>query len=151
MSQERVLDIIDHARNFYTQLSNYYERLSDIADQERVKILLNYLSELETRHEQALAEYERTAPHEVIDTRFKYGIDKETAECFTTPTLSSDMDVDAVMREAMRLDQCISSLYQTAADRAQTDRIRELFTSLLEANKKDMRNLCRDSEHLQDW
>ncbi len=151
MSQESVLDIIDHVRSFYTQLSKYYKGLSDAADQERVKILLNYLSELEARHEQALAEYEASAPQDLMDTRFKYGVDKATAKCFSTPTLTPDMDVDTVVREALRLDECISALYQEVIDRAQTERIKEMFTNLLEANKKDMRNLVRDSEHLQDW
>ena len=61
------------------------------------------------------------------------------------------MDVDSVLREALRLDQCLSDLYQEVIERAQTDRIREVFTNLLEANKKDMRNLARDFGHLQDW
>ncbi len=151
MSQERVLDVIDHARNFYSQLSRYYDELSVIADQERVKILLNYLSECEKRHEQALSEYEELASGDIIDTWFKCGADKATDKSFEPAELSADMDVDTVLREALRLDQCLSDLYQEAIDRAQTDRIKEVFTNLLEANKKDMRDLVRDSGHLYDW
>jgi rubrerythrin len=149
MSQERVIDVIDHARDFYSQLSIYYDDLSTVADRERVKIFLDYLSESERRHGQALAEYEEIAPHDVIDTWFKCGAD--TAIDLKPSTLTSDMDVDTVLREALRLDQCLSDLYQEAIDRAQTDRIKEVFTNLLEANKKDMRNLVRDSGHLHDW
>jgi len=151
MSQERVVDIIDHARNFYSQLSKYYDELSIIADRERVKILLDYLSACEKRHEQALADYEGIAPHDVIDTWFKYGADKAINEFSEPSKLTSDMDVDAVVREALRLDQCLSDLYQEVIDRAQTNRIREVFTNLLESNKKDMRDLVRDSGHLHDW
>ena len=151
MSQERVIDVIDHARDFYSQLSKYYEGLCAVTDRERVKIFLDYLSECEKRHERALAEYEETAPDDIIDTWFKCGADTATAKDFEPSTLTSDMDVDTVLREALRLDQCLSDLYQEAIDRAQTDRIREVFTNLLEANKKDMRNLVRDSGHLHDW
>ena len=45
MSQERVIDVIDHARDFYSQLSKYHDGLSVVTDQERVKIFLDYLSE----------------------------------------------------------------------------------------------------------
>lgn len=151
MSQEQVIDMIDHARDFYSQLSKYYDELSVVADRERVKIFLDYLSECEKRHEQALAKYEETAPHDVIDTWFKCGADKANESCFQSPKLTADMDADTVLREALRLDQCLSDLYQEAIDRAQTDRIKEVFTNLLEANKKDMRNLVRDSGHLHDW
>ena len=151
MSQERVIDIIDHAREFCSRLSKYYEGLSSVADRERVKIFLDYLSECEKRHEQALAGYEQTAPRDVIETWFKCGADAATAEDFEPSALTSDMDVDDVLREALRLDQCLSDLYQEAIERAQTDRIKEVFTNLLEANKKDMRNLVRDSGQLHDW
>lgn len=151
MSQERVLDIIDHVRNFYSQLSKYYDELGVVADRERVKILLDYLSAFEKRHEQALAEYEHIAPHDVVDTWFKCGVDKAINECLEPSKLTSDMDIDTVLREALRLDQCLSDLYQEVIDRAQTDRIREVFTNLLESNKKDMRDLVRDCGHLHDW
>jgi rubrerythrin len=151
MSQERVLDVIDHARTFYAQLSKYYDELSNVADRERVRILLHYLSECERRHEQALADYEQTAPHDVTDTWFKCGADKATIACFEPSKLTPDMDIDTVLREALRLDQCLSDLYQEVIDRAQTDRIKEIFTGLLAANKKDMRNLVRDTGHLHDW
>lgn len=121
MSQERVIDVIDHARDFYSQLSKYYDALSVVADRERVKIFLDYLSECAKRHKQALAEYEDTAPHNVIDTWFKCGADTATAKDFEPSTLTADMDVDTVLREALRLDQCLSDLYQEAIDRAQTE------------------------------
>lgn len=151
MSQERVIDVIDHARNFYSQLSRYYDDLSIIADQERVKILLDYLSECEKRHEKALAEYEEIASDDVIDTWLKCGADAATSEAFESARLTSDMDVDTVLREALRLDQCLSDLYQEIIDRAQTDRIKEVFSNLLESNKKEMHDLVRDCGHLHDW
>jgi rubrerythrin len=151
MSQERVKDIIEHARNFCSELSTYYNALSEVADRERVKIFLDYLCECEKRHDQALAEYEKIAPNDIVDTWYKCGADKAAAECLQASKLTPDMDVDTVLREALRLDQCLSDLYQEAIERAQTNRIKEVFTNLLEANKKDMRNLARDFGHLYDW
>ncbi len=151
MSRERVLDVIEHARDFHSQLSKYYDELSHVSDRERVKILLHYLSECEKRHEQALADYEEIAPDEVLNTWFKYGADKAINELLEPSKLTSDMDVETVLREVLRLDQCLSALYQEMIDRAQTDSIREVFTNLLESNKQDMRNLVRDCGHLSDW
>lgn len=150
MSQERVMDVIDHARNFYSQLDTYYKGLSKVADQERVKIFLDYLSECERRHEQALALYEENAPDDVVDTWYKCGADTATAKDIDPSKLTADMNVDTVLREALRLNQCLSNLYQEAIDRAQTDRVKEVFSTLLEAHKKDMHNLVRDAGHLQD-
>lgn len=151
MGQERVLDVIDHARKFHSRLSQYYDELGAVADRERVKIFLDYLSACEKRHEQALAEYEESAPRDVVDTWFQCGVDRVLNGLLDPAEISSDMDVDAVLREALRLDECLSELYQEVVERAQTDRIKEVFTNLLETNKKEMRNLVRDSGHLHDW
>ena len=151
MSQECVLDVIEHAKDFYARLSAYYDELQEVTDRERVKILLRYLSACQKRHVQALAEYEQTAPHDIMDTWFKCGADKANSDCFNPAMLTADMDVDEVLREALRLDQCLADLYQEVIDRSQTDSIREVFTNLLQCNKKDMQNLVRDSGHFHDW
>lgn len=151
MSSERVIDVIDRARKFYAQMSAYFEELRTVADQARVKIFLDYLSACEKRHAQALADYENTAPHDITDTWFKCPADKAAIECLELTKPTPDMDVDTVLREALRLDQCLSDLYQEVIERAQTDRIKEVFTTLLESNKKHMRDLSRDYGHLHDW
>ena len=150
MSQERSVDIIDHAKNFHSELSEYYHKLSGIADKERVRILLNYLSENEKKQEEALAEYEGVAPHEVMDTWFKYGPDIPE-KSFEEEKMSADMDVDAVVHEAVRLDNYLSEMYKTAITRAQSESIKKVFINLLALNEKHIRDLVRDSEHLTDW
>ena len=151
MSPERVIDIIEHVRAFYSQLSVYYRAMSDDADQQRVKLLLDYLSDVEKRHEQVLAEYEENAPSDILNTWFQYGDDSAIPNTYQPTELSSDVDVDFVIQEALRIDQHLSNLYQHAIDRAQTERIKEVFKHLLASNQKEMRNLVRDAGHLHDW
>ena len=151
MGKERVLDVIDHARDFHSQLSRYYDSLSAVADRARVKIFLDYLSACAKRHEEVLAEYEENAPREIMDTWVSCAADAPIAKALELKPLTPGMDVDTVLREALRLDECLSEMYREVIDRAATDRIREVFTRLLEANQKDMHNLARDSGHLHDW
>ena len=53
MAYETVRDILDRVRNFHDQVGEYYHRLYSIADKERVRILLDYLS----RHEKHLKDW----------------------------------------------------------------------------------------------
>lgn len=151
MSQERTVDVIDHARKFHSLLGDYYQGLSAVADRERVKILLDYLSACEKRHAQALADYEESAPHEVADTWFKWGADKAMENSLQLADLQPGMEVEAVLQEALRLDQCLCDLYQEIIERAHTGKIREVFSNLLETNRQEMKDLSRDFGHLMDW
>lgn len=151
MGQERILDVIDHARNFHSQLGRYYDSLGAMADRDRVKIFLDYLSACAKRHEQALAEYEEDAPREIVDTWLTCESDTLIGKALELKSLTPDMDVDTVLREALRLDECLSEMYREVIDRAPGERVREVFTRLLETNQKEMQNLVRDSGHLHDW
>lgn len=151
MGKERIVDVLEHAREFHAQLSRYYDSLATVADRARVKIFLDYLSACARRHEEALAEYEEVAPRDVMDTWVSCATDARIGKALELKTLTPGMQVEEVLREALRLDECLSELYREVIDRAATDRVREVFTRLLETNQKDMHNLARDSGHLHDW
>lgn len=152
MPQEQVLDLIEHARDLHARLSKYYEELGDKSDKAKVKILLDYLSETEARHEDALAEYETSfAPPDVNDTWFQFEPDMLAGERPVPADITPDMDIDAVLREVLRVDELLSELYKEIVKRADSKRIKEVFSNLLAANEKEIRNLARDFAHMHDW
>ena len=152
MAQEKVMHLIDHARDLHAQLSMYYEELGERTEQERVKILLKYLSESEARHEEALEEYERVfASPDVTDTWFQFEPDMMTTDEPFSSTITPDMDIDEVLREVLRFDEQLSELYREIIKRAQFKRIKEVFSNLLQTNEKEMRDLARDFAHMHDW
>ncbi|WP_372845592.1 hypothetical protein [Pontiella sp.] len=151
MSQERVMDIIDRARDFHAQLSEYFAARSAGSDKAWAKILLNYLGEAEKRHEEALEDYEKHVSHDVTDTWLQFPPDIKVEHYLTPAEITADMDAEDVLREVLRLDQRLSELYREVVKRAHSKRIKEVFTNLLETNEKEMRNLSRDFGHMQDW
>ena len=151
VTQEQVIDIIDHTRQFYCRLSEYYAQLGSTSKKELVRILLNYLSEAVMRHEHALAEYEKHASRDISDTWFQFEPEMVTDEWPDPASITPDMDVDAVVREVLRLDERLSERYRKIVNLAHSERIKEVFTNLLETNEKEMRNLARDFAHMHDW
>jgi len=152
MPQEQVLDLIDHVRDLHAQLKAYYEDLGKKSDQARVKILLDYLGEAEGRHADALGEYEHLfASPDVNDTWFQFMPDLFTAGRAVSINITPDMDVDAVLREVLRVDELLSKLYIEIIKRAHSKRIKEVFGNLLATNEKEIRNLARDFAHMHDW
>ncbi len=152
MAQEQVMDLIDHACELHARLSEYYDELSKRSGQDRVKILLNYLSESEARHEKALAEYEHDfASADVTDTWYQFKPDLMEKGKWIPENITPEMDADAVLRVVLRIDDRLSELYREIIKRAHSKRIRDVFTNLLDTNEKEKRNLARDFAHMSDW
>ena len=64
-------DVLDYARTFHRQLSEYYDSLSKLAEKQRVKMLLDYLSRHEKHLDEILADYEEDASKKVMNTWLK--------------------------------------------------------------------------------
>jgi hypothetical protein len=152
MAQAQIMDLIDHARELHGHLSAYYEDLSEQTDLIRVKILLDYLSEAESRHEEALAKYERNfATPDITDTWYQFEPDLLKDEEWAKPNITPGMDADAVLKEVLHIDEHLSELYRDIVKHAHSKRIKDVFTNLLETNEKETKDLARDFAHMHDW
>ena len=56
MRIETTKDILEHSRKFHKIIAEYYRKLSESSDKERVKLLLNSLEERESKIEETLEE-----------------------------------------------------------------------------------------------
>ena len=68
MKVQQTHSVIDLAREFHEQVGEYYHRLADAAQQTRVRLLLDYMSQHEQRLASALADYEDLAPKAILNT-----------------------------------------------------------------------------------
>ncbi len=89
MAYETVKDVFDRIRTFHHRVGDYYDRLYSIADTERVKILLDYMSRHEKKLELCISEYEHDAAKDVLEAWFKYTPASTYQQCF------EDSDVDS--------------------------------------------------------
>jgi len=71
MASQTVKEIITRIRGLHSQLGWLYESMGDVADKERVKMLLRYVSRHECNLEQALGQYQQQAAKAVLDTWYK--------------------------------------------------------------------------------
>ena len=150
MPFETVKDVLDHARAFHQELEIYYDRMSQIAEKERVQILLEYLSRHERHLDECLAAYENDAVHAVLDTWYKYTPDKATVHDIESLQLKPSMTLADVIAAALKMDQCLVELYQEMLDRSVSEDIKELFKQLLTLEKTEEVQLVRDAVEMED-
>lgn len=147
---ETVKDVLERARVFHRDMSAFYGRMSNVAERERVRLVLDYLARHERYMDDCLSAFEKGAGKQVLTTWYKYTPPKATVAALSGIELRPDMSVEDVLKVAFRLDECLVALYRGMAEGAPSVEIRDLFNKLLELEKKAEHQLVRDTVEMED-
>jgi rubrerythrin len=141
----QVKDTFEQVGELHSQLAAYYEQLSDSADQQRVKLLLDHLGSHERHLQESLKAYEGDEIRHVMEAYVDcVACDDILATCKQTP-VTPDMSVEGVIRVAMDVDKCLQHFYREVADRAQSGTVREIFENLIDKEESELRQLALDA------
>jgi rubrerythrin len=150
MRFNQVSDMLDQIRDFHGQLAEYYAQLSDKAGQQRVKILLDHMSGHEKDLQSSLAAYEKDASRQVMDTWVECAHCEEIiATCKQTP-IAPDTSVDGVIGVALNVDRCLLHFYREAAEKADTESVREVFRNFIDMEEAELRRLALNALQAED-
>jgi rubrerythrin len=152
MAFETTKDVLDHAREFHTQLSEFYSLLSRKSEKQRVTLLLDYMSQHEKYLEETLTRYEEEVSEKILNTWFRYPPPKEVLTTCSEINIEEkeDLTVDDVIEMAVKLDQCLIDLYKEMIKNSETEEMREVFTNLMEMEKRQELELVRDAQEWKD-
>lgn len=142
MSFNQTKDLLDVAREFHIRMADLYRQMLDLAATEEAVLLIGTLIEHEQILEQRLGEYETEVSDNILDTYFKYIIEKLT-KCFgeyTLPLTMSSMDVIEVTRH---FDRCLARFYKEMADKSLAEHVREVLLNLMHMEMHEQMNLSR--------
>jgi rubrerythrin len=142
--------MLDQIRDFHGQLAEYYAQLSDKTEQQRVKMLLDHMSGHERDLQSSLAAYEDGAASQVMDTWVDcIHCDEIIATCKQTP-IAPDTSVDGVIGVAMDVDRCLLHFYREAADKAETETVRDVFKNFIDMEEAELRKLALNALQAAD-
>ncbi len=131
MAFDQTKDVLDHAREFHQKLGVFYEDLKESASKERTRALLDYMSRHEKYLDDCLSQYEEQVSDNVLDTYFKYGSESTEMTAISDFEIKPKMDVEDVVAAAMHFDACLIEFYREMAQRALSEKVREVFENLL--------------------
>ena len=146
----QVRNMLDQIRDFHGQLAEYYAQLSDETGQQRVKMLLDHMSGHERDLQSSLAAYEDGASRQVMDTWVDCShCDEIIATCKETP-IAPETSVDGVIGVAMDVDRCLLHFYREAAEKAETETVRDVFKNFIEMEEAELRKLALNALQAAD-
>jgi rubrerythrin len=139
-----------HVGEFHGELADYYEELSDSADQARVKMLLDHLGSHERHLKESLDAYEGDTTRHVMDAFVDcVGCDEILITCRQTP-VTPEMSVEGVIRVAMDVDRCLQHFYREVADKAESETVRDVFRNLIDQEESELRRLALDAMGVEE-
>jgi rubrerythrin len=145
MEYVRTKDILDKAKTFHSNLSDFFLLESGHLDNELVRMVLNYFA----KHERMLADeiqrFEDHADPTLIETWFKYAPETLQELMDASVEIPVDATVDDVVIIALNMDDKLIDFYRTVASSALSTQVRELFENLLEQESMEERVLVRSA------
>jgi rubrerythrin len=148
MPFDQTKDVLKQARKFHHKLSEFYDDLKDTTEKERTRALLDYLSRHEQYLENCLVEFEQDVSKNVLDSYFQYGSDASKLSGISDFEIKTEMSVEDVVAAAMHFDACLIRFYREIAQKAHTERVREVFENLLVMEEHEQIELSKTTLEL---
>jgi len=142
MAFNQTKDLLDAAREFHIRMAALYRRMLDRAATEEAVQLIGTLIEHEQTLEKRLTEYEGEVSHNILDTYFKYMVEK-FMKCFDDYDLPATMSSLDVIETTRRFDQCLAGFYKEMAGKAQVEQVREVLLNLMQMELHEQMSLSR--------
>ena len=144
------IEFIDYVRSFHHLLSQYYSKLKNNSQKEKVKMILDYLVEHESKMESTLLEFEDNISSKVGKFWFSFIENNKLPECFKQPEMHTEMTIDEVLEKAIRFDECLIALYKHLSDYASIPEVKSFFESMADMESHEMRNVIRNIQRIDD-
>ena len=150
MRFEQTRDVLEHARDFHAKLARFYHSLADEAQQERLKLLLDYISRHEQHLGESLDQFEDDATTKLLDTWIDFSQDSEILRFPADISIEPDMTVDQVIEIAMKMDECLVQLYRQLVAHTDVPEVREVFENLLALEEGEKHRIARQALGVKD-
>ena len=150
MPYEQVKDLVRKLARFHGEISSKFETMESSCRREKVKMLLDYMTEHEKKLETGLLEFEKTADPALMKTYFSFTPDRKRWEALQAMQLAEDASFRDAVDLVLEADQLLLDLLQEIVCNTETEDVHRLFQSLLENARKQRNKFVRDALMLEE-
>lgn len=150
---KKVSEIFEIIEKYHMGLSDYFISLKYKTEDERVRLLLEFLGKSEAFLAEYLEKYRKSAPNRLMNAWVKYVPWLPTdvyCECRKNVNLQPPLSTYNVLDAALHFDDCLVNYYTTLVQEIENEKVGAIFANLLRVTKKHEMNLCRDISWLHD-
>lgn len=142
-------DVLHHAERLHLEICDLYHRLAEQSQKQRVKLMLDYMSQREKKLAKALETFTGETSQNILDTWFQFADDEDRLK-WPDCTLPTEVPADDVLGVALKLADCFINLYRDIATHADSEDVRKVFDSLLAGEELEKQKLVRNAQLFDD-
>jgi hypothetical protein len=146
--QIEMRDVLEEARRFHGELAREYARWSGKVDNDRGRLLLEYMSQHQKKMVEALKEYEEEASSEALGSWFKIAPDLPADEWLQELDFRPDMDEAAIMDAVRQMDQLIIDAFERMPERVNGEDAAEAARKLHQLELEESTRASRATEDI---
>jgi rubrerythrin len=143
-------EVLEHVKRFHEDISAYCERVCGASDEQRSRILLNYIADRERNLAHAVGAITEETSDQVLDTWFQYTTDDTALHALLTSSFRPTMSPEEVMSATLAIADHLLAMYRDMLAAADTDELRRVFQNLLDHEQKEKEKLARNLQMFQD-
>ena len=150
MRFQQTREILEHTKAFHHQLQVFCQQVSAETEQERVKMLCDYIARHERNLERALDKYESDASNKILETWFDAVPDLVTPGSLANIKNLAKLSTAEVLQIAIDFDDHLIVHYEHLAKNAMNKQLKIIFKNLLSMEEHEKRRMIRDALRLED-
>ncbi len=150
MRFEQAKDVIEYCEKLHHQIGEFYKEVGEEVSQERVKMLLTYLSRHEIHLEESLKEYEADASSKILNTWLQFVPSSNIEASITAFKVNPSMSVDEVIDKTIEFDNALIELYKEVIHETSEPSVQAVFKNLVDMESKEKIKMVRNAMMLKE-
>jgi len=150
---KQISHILENIQTFHGELVTFYEQMKNKVENERTKMMLDFVIKKERKHEECLKNYIETAPVRILNSWISDNAELPNlslSECAKSIQTRSSFTVEDVSEITLKIDDCVIKIYHALENQTDNTDLKELFDCLKKKSKKQEMNFSRDMLWLND-
>jgi rubrerythrin len=144
------IEFIDFVKKFHRTLHEFYTKLENEAEKEKVKMVLGYLSEREQHMEETIESVSDSISKKVEDTWFSFCDENEAHECLNSIKLNTEISIEQIMGTVIRLDECLINLFNKLEKFSESEEVKAVFQNLAELESRELKRVILNFQRMDD-
>ena len=142
MAYLQVRDILAQAEKMRNFLRNFAEKQQRKASNDLLAGLFHEVNKHEKLLEQCLEDFELETTQDLLDTWIQFSGDDELEEAMASLSGVVEQNDDNVLEKLLHAEETLLRVYNQAHEQTSSERLQELFESLIELQDHHLRNIA---------
>jgi len=144
--QTSVDEALQRVISFHETVREFYDEWARVTQDEKARLLLEHLVQLEDRRSENLREYQAQAPKEIVSTWLKVGPEIETENWLSEIEMNPRISAHDVSEVAGKLLDLLLKVLETQAKQSESVEVREFLQKLHDDERRAKLYALRSTE-----